>query len=87
MADYVVKGEVTSIKATSRASITVKTKNGANNYYTVEYCEERMIPQIDGVDIEAERKALWEDVNAECDNQCEEILKTFAINLKKLNTI
>ena len=69
---YEIKAKVTSIKATSRASIKVK-----DSYYTVEYSEERMIPDIDGVDIEAERKALWEDVNAECDNQCEEIVKTF----------
>lgn len=69
---YEVKAITKTIKATSRASVKV-----GESYYTVEYSEERIIPDIEGIDIEKERKFLWEDVNAECDNQIEDILKTF----------
>ena len=66
------KAKVTTIKATSRAAIKVK-----DNFYTVEYSEERTIPDVDDVDMDAERTALWDDVNTTVDNQCEEIIKTF----------
>ena len=66
------KAIITTIRATSRASVKVH-----DNFYTVEYCEERAIPNEADVDIEAERQMLWDTVNSECDNQIEEILKTF----------
>lgn len=67
MADnYESKAVITSIRATSRASIKVK-----DNYFTVEFCEERMIPDVEGIDIEEERALLWDTVNDECDNQIE----------------
>ena len=69
---YEVKAVTKTIKATSRASVKV-----GESYYTVEYSEERIIPDIEGIDIEKERQFLWEDTNAECDNQIEDILKTF----------
>lgn len=69
---YEVKAITKTIKATSRASVKV-----GDSYYTVEYTEERLIPEIEGVDINKEKQFLWEDVNAECDNQIETILKTF----------
>lgn len=69
---YEVKAITKTIKATSRASVKV-----GESYYTVEYSEERIIPDIEGIDIEKERQFLWEDINAECDNQIEDILKTF----------
>ena len=69
---YEVKAITKTIKATSRASVKV-----GESYYTVEYSEERIIPDIEEIDIEKERKFLWEDINAECDNQIEDILKTF----------
>ncbi len=69
---YESKAIIQSISATSRASIKVK-----DNFFTVEYQEERIIPDIKGVDIEEERRLLWDTVNAECDNQIEEISKTF----------
>lgn len=69
---YEVKATTKTIKATSRASVKV-----GESYYTVEYSEERIIPDIEGIDIEKERQFLWEDTNAECDNQIEDILKTF----------
>lgn len=70
--EYQSKAIVSSIKATSRASVKVK-----DSFYTVEYCEERLIPDIEGVDVAEERSLLWDKVNDEVDNQVEEILRTF----------
>lgn len=69
---YEQKTISSTIKATSRASVKIK-----DSYYTVEYSEERIIPDVDGVDISQERKLLWDTVNAETDGQIEDILKTF----------
>ena len=69
---YEIKAITRTIKATSRASVKV-----GESYYTVEYSEERLIPDIEGVDIAKEKQFLWEDVNDECDGQIEDILKTF----------
>ena len=67
------KAIVTSkISATSRASVKVK-----DSYYTVEYSEERVINDIDAIDIRAERELLWDTVNKEVDNQVEQIVKAF----------
>ena len=63
---------ITRITATSRASVKI-----GDRYFTVEYAEERAIPNTEGVDIELERKALWDAVNNECDSQIEDIYKTF----------
>ena len=72
-----VKAKTTAIRFTSRASIKV-----GDSFYTVEACEERMIPDIDpyvdDIDIEEERRELWDTVNTECDNQIQDILKTFS---------
>lgn len=62
--------KVTSIRATSRASVKV-----ADSFYTVEYCEERSIDPEDN--IEEERKKLWDTCNIEVDTQIEDILKSF----------
>ena len=67
------KAIITKISATSRASIKM-----GERYFTVEYSEERAIPNFEDTDIEQERKALWNDVNNECDGQIEEIYKTFS---------
>ena len=45
-------GVTTAIRITSRASIKVK-----DSFYTIEYCEERSIPE--GADLEEERADLW----------------------------
>ena len=66
------KAIITKISATSRASVKVR-----DNFYTVEYSEERAIPDGIDIDLDAERQMLWDTVNSECDNQIEEILKTF----------
>ena len=67
-----IKGKTTSIKFTSRASVKV-----GDSFYTVEACEERAIPDLEDVNMEEERLNLWDTVNTECDNQIQEILKTF----------
>lgn len=71
--NYESKAKISVIRATSRASTKIR-----DNYYTVEYCEERTIPEVEGVNIEEERRLLWDTVNTECDNQIAEIIKTFA---------
>ena len=71
--NYVSKAITTQIRATSRASVKVR-----DNFYTVEYTEERTIPDVDGVNLEEERKLLWNDVNDTVDSQIEDIIKSFA---------
>ena len=71
--NYEVKGKITKISATSRMSIRVK-----ENFFTIEYSEERIIPDIKGVDIDKEREALWDTVNGQCDDQAGIIYSTFA---------
>lgn len=69
--DYQSKAIISKITATSRASVKIK-----DSFYTVEYAEERVIPDLD-VDIEAERRILWDTVNKEVDSQIEQIYKAF----------
>lgn len=75
---YESKAIVTTIKATSRNAIKI-----GYNYYTVEYSEERTIPDVDGVDIEMERNLLFDDVNNIVDKQSEDIISAFSKNSKK----
>ena len=70
---YKSKAITTQIKATSRASVKVR-----DNFYTVEYQEERTIPDIEGVNLEEEKKLLWNDVNTEVDSQIVDIMQSFA---------
>lgn len=70
--DRTSKATVTTIKASSRASVKV-----GDSYYTVEYTEERTVPNTSNVDIQVEKDLLWDTVNGECDKQIEDILKTF----------
>lgn len=63
----------TSIKISSRASVCVD-----KNYYTVEYTEERSIPQpFNYANLDKERKALWDACNEQVDDQISEIIETF----------
>lgn len=64
------KAVTVSIRATSRASVKVR-----DNFYTVEYCEERSVPA--DCNIEKERALLWDACNAEVDNQIQDIMDTF----------
>ena len=69
---YVSKAVPTKISATSRVAIKIK-----DNYYTVEYAEERSIVPDDTTDMDEERRILFDDVNAIVDEQAAEIAKTF----------
>lgn len=70
MAEYTQKGVTTSIRATSRASVKV-----GDSFYTLEWCEERSIPE--GADIVKERELLWNTCNEEVDAQIEDVLRTY----------
>ena len=72
MEEYTSKAIVTKIQATSRVAIKIR-----DNYYTVEYLEERMIPDVPDIDLDAERTMLFNAVNAEVDRQAEDIVKSF----------
>ena len=72
MKGYESKATVTTIKATSKVTLKIK-----DNFFSVEYAEERTVPDVDGVDIDAERECLFEDVNNVVDTQANEIRKTF----------
>jgi len=77
--EYVSKAITTKIQFTSRASVKIR-----DNYYTVEACEERMIPQdISDIDMDAERALLWDCVNTECDKQIDDIIQMFKQKLKQ----
>lgn len=63
--------KVTSIKATSRASVKIK-----DSFYTFEFCEERQIINPDEITVEElanEKQNLWDSCNEEVDKQIEEI--------------
>ena len=62
--------KITTIKATSRASVKIH-----DSFYTIEYGEERSLDETD--DIEEERAALWQTCNGEVDQQLEDILNSF----------
>lgn len=68
--NYEQKAITTQIRATSRASVKI-----GNDFYTVEYSEERTIPDVEGVNLEKERTILWDCVNDEVDTQIDTIIK------------
>lgn len=71
---YESKANVTKITATSRCAVKIR-----DNYYTIEFSEERSIPDQGEVevDIVKERKFLWDAVNTVVDDQIQEIIDTF----------
>ena len=73
MEDYGVKAKTTKINAVSRVAIKIN-----DSYYTVEYSEERTIPDVDGVILKEEREALFDAVNAVVDAQAEDIVRSFS---------
>ena len=73
MEDYGVKAKTTKINAVSRVAIKIR-----DNFYTVEYSEERTIPDVDGVILKEERAALFDAVNAVVDAQAEDIVRSFS---------
>lgn len=72
MSDYTSKAKIKTIKATSRASVKV-----GDSFYTLEYCEERTMPQTSNINIQLEKDLLWDEVNAQVDKQIEDVLRAF----------
>ena len=67
---YVSEAKTTRIVATSRSSIKIK-----DQYFTFEYSEERMIPDLPSIDLDAERQLLWNDCNAQVDAHVDEVVE------------
>ena len=65
---YEQKAITTTLRFTSRASININ-----DAWYTIEACEERTVPDVEGVDVDQERKLLWDALNMEVDGQLTEI--------------
>lgn len=72
--EYEQKAVTTTLRFISRASIKI-----GESFYTMEACEERVIPDLPDVDIEQERKLLWDTVNAEVDNQLIEVKQIYGV--------
>lgn len=68
MENYEIKGKTTTIRATSRQSVKIH-----DQFYTIEFSEERVIPEVNEVDLAKERESLWDCVNFECDDQIRQI--------------
>ena len=68
--NYTPKAKPTIIKFTSRASTKIK-----DQYYTIEYGEERQIDDFNTVDMDKEKRALIDDCNEVVDNQIKEIVE------------
>lgn len=69
---YESKAIISKISATSRVSVKIR-----DSYFTVEYSEERIIPELDDIDISEERRLLWDTVNLEVDKQIDDIYAEF----------
>lgn len=70
---YESKAITNTIKAESKITIKIR-----DNFYSVTFAEERLIPAIEGVDVESERAILFDDVNKIVDEQAAEIINTFS---------
>lgn len=77
MENYIPKAITTEISATSRVAIKVR-----DNFYTIEYTEKRAVPNAEGVDVQAEREALFDAVNYIVDTQAEDIIRMTQPNKK-----
>ena len=69
---YKPKGITTQISATYRISTKIH-----DNFHTVEYTEQRQIPDVKGVNIEKEKEALWDAVIVEIENQIDDIVASY----------
>lgn len=76
--NYESKAITTQIRATSRVSAKI-----GDDFYTLEFSEERTIPDVEGVDLEEERNRLWDDVNYSVDIQLQDTIKTVLENKRK----
>ena len=63
----------TTIRATNRMSLKIK-----DNYFTVEWCEERVLPEdTTEEELKKARSDLWNTCVQECENQCEDIRRAY----------
>lgn len=69
---YEIKSFTNTIKFTSRCAIKI-----GDNFYTVEATEERIVPEVDSIDMDLEWKDLCDSVNDVVDGQAKEIVETF----------
>lgn len=74
------KAITTKISATSRVAVKIK-----DNFYTVEYTEERELPQpvTSEEEMEQERQELFDCVNTVVDKQVEDIMQSFQPSYKR----
>ncbi len=68
--NYESKAKTSTIRATSRVSAKI-----GDDFYTLEFSEERTIPDVEGVDLEKEREILWDDVNYSVDTQLHDTIQ------------
>lgn len=76
--NYERKAITTQIKATSRVSAKI-----GDDFYTLEFSEERTIPDIEGVNLDEERNKLWDDVNYSVDIQLQDTIKSVLESKRK----
>lgn len=68
-----MEAKTTTIKATNRMSVKIR-----ENFFTVEWCEERAIPaDMPEAEVAKERAKLWDICIAECEKQYEDIKATY----------
>lgn len=71
---YTPKAKPTAIAATISSTLKLK-----DNYFKVEVHEERSIEADTDVDMDREWEFLLDELNGICDDQTDEILKSFRI--------
>lgn len=76
--NYTSKAITTQIRATSRASAKI-----GDDFYTLEFSEERTIPDVEGVNLEEERRLLWDDVNYSVDIQLQDTIRAVLESKRK----
>lgn len=76
--NYTSKAITTQIRATSRVSAKI-----GDDFYTLEFSEERTIPDVEGIDLDKEREILWEDVNYSVDTQLQDTIKSVLESKRK----
>lgn len=68
-----MKCTVKEITASSRISFKQITGPNTDAFYTMEFTMTKNVPQIDGIDLEEEKKLLWTEVHNEVDKQVMEV--------------
>ena len=67
---YEIKGKTTKITATSRCALKVN-----DNFYTLQLEEEReIVPDDKEIRLDLEYKDIFDNINAEIDNQIQDVL-------------